>query len=270
MRIITFASSSSGNCALVNHGDTHILIDAGISMRQIVNGLGSFGLKPSDLDGIFITHEHSDHIKGLGNFLKYHGTPVFTTRTVANHLRWTISGADERLTELHPGEEFDIGGLSVKPFRTPHDTPESVGYVIRGDVTLGFCTDLGHVTEEVAESLEGADTVLLESNHDPDMLRYGSYPAYIKRRILSDSGHLSNEDCAKLAVRLVEGGTKTLILGHLSRKNNTPELARETVLGELEAGGFVIGRDYELLTAGADQALAAEVTGCRRTAGHKR
>lgn len=228
MEIRVFASGSSGNCLLLSSGSTHILIDAGISKRRIEQSLAQSGLSMREIGGVLITHEHSDHISGLKMLLKYYDLPVYAPRTVANRLRGCLPEAEPVLHVIPVNEPFEIGDLSVTAFHTPHDTDESVGYRIEGGGVFALATDMGHVTEEVFSALSGADAVLIESNHDEEMLRYGPYPVYLKRRILSDSGHLSNACCADLARELALGGTKQIILGHLSRENNTPAIAMRT------------------------------------------
>ena len=235
MEIRVFASGSSGNCLLLSSGRSHILIDAGISKRRIEQSLALSGLSMREIGGVLITHEHSDHISGLKMLIKYYSVPVYAPRTVANRLRGCLPEAEPYLHVIPVNEPFEIGDLSVTAFHTPHDTDESVGYRIEGGGVFALATDMGHVTEEVFDALSGADAVLIESNHDEEMLRYGPYPVYLKRRILSDSGHLSNACCAQLARKLALGGTKQIILGHLSRENNTPAIAmraaRESTAG---------------------------------------
>lgn len=246
MKVFTIASGSTGNCTLVADGDTCVLIDAGISMKRINTALASLGYGMSELSGILITHEHSDHIYGLTTIVKHCEIPIFAPRTVANHLRWTIAGVDDFIRELTVSEENRVGGLQVVPFHTPHDTDESVGYRISGSETFGFCTDCGHVTDEVLEGLTGVDGAVIEANHDLEMLRYGPYPAMLKRRILSDKGHLSNDSSGELACRLLRTGAKSVILGHLSRDNNTPAIAMSTVSRSLEREGAELDRDISL------------------------
>ena len=226
MIIKVFASGSGGNCMLVRDGSTKLLIDAGISMRRVTQSLREAGLDIQDIGGVLITHEHSDHVSGLKMLLKYYDLPLYAPHTVAARLCGLLPAAAEHLRVIPAGEDFSIGSLKIRAFHTPHDTDESVGYRVEGDGIFALATDMGHVTQEVWEGLRGADTVLIESNHDPEMLCNGFYPAQLKRRILSDRGHLSNRDCAALARRLTEYGTRTVILGHLSRENNRPELAR--------------------------------------------
>ena len=225
MKIHVFASSSSGNCLLLSDGGTNILLDAGISMRRVVKALEQLKLTMQEISGVLITHEHSDHISGLKMLMKHYDFPVFAPSTVGNHLRGLLPEIDDRLVTIPVGEFFSIGALRVMAFHTSHDTQESVGYRVEGCGSFAVATDTGCVTEEIYCSLEGADAVLIESNHDERMLCDGPYPVYLKRRILSDHGHLSNVCCASLARKLSYSGTKTIVLGHLSTTNNEPRLA---------------------------------------------
>lgn len=261
MQIITIASGSGGNCTLLADGDTSLLIDAGISAKRICTALDALGFSVDSLSGILITHEHGDHISGLTTLLKHHNIPILTPRTVANHLRYSIAGVDDFIKELPVGQEERIGSLEVMPFHTPHDTPESVGYRISGSSVFGFCTDCGHVTDEVLESLRGTDAALIEANHDVEMLKAGPYPYPLKRRILSDNGHLSNDCCGALALELLKSGTKNLILGHLSRENNTPARARQTVSAPLTRQGAIIGREVLLNIAPEKELLRLDLSG---------
>ncbi len=259
MQIYTLASGSGGNCTLVWDSDTAVLIDAGISTKRITKALSEIGLLPSNLSGILITHEHNDHICGLNTFIKHYDIPIFAPRTVANHLCWSIAGVEDYITILHPGQDYSISGLKVLPFHTPHDTPESVGYRITGSSTFGFCTDCGHVTDEVIEGLCGVDAAVIEANHDIEMLRMGSYPPQLKRRILSDSGHLSNDSCSCLALELYKSGTRQIILGHLSRENNRPAIALRCVLGALSVEGIDAQNDVSVDVAPEKDTLKISV-----------
>ena len=225
MEVAVFASGSSGNCLLISDHGTNILLDAGISMRRTEEALSQVGCSLRDVDGVLITHEHSDHISGLKMLLKHYHLPVYAPRTVASRLWAMLPESDGCLNIVGTGELFRVGSCKLSAFHTPHDSAESVGYRIEGSGVFALATDMGHVTEEIRLGLLGADTVLIESNHDEEMLRYGPYPPYLKKRILSDRGHLSNENCALLARELAENGTRAIILGHLSRENNTPEKA---------------------------------------------
>lgn len=229
MRIVTFASSSSGNCSLVSDGAANILIDAGISMRRTVTALRELGLEPRDLCGVLITHEHSDHISGLKMLVKHYGLRIFAPAPLCRALGRINPEIRDYLNYIPEEEYFLMGGMNVKCFRTPHDAEYSVGYRIEGSSVLGYATDTGCITDELISGLEGADIALIEANHDLRMLRDGPYPYYLKRRIISDHGHLSNDDCALLAQHLEKTGTRYIIVGHLSRENNRPQIALDTV-----------------------------------------
>ena len=229
MEITVFASGSKGNCSAVSQGEDTILIDAGISMRRIKAGLEKLCLRQDKLRGILITHEHSDHIAGLPMLMKHSPLPVYTTHTIANKLIGSIPGIEEFVRIIVPEEYFQVGGFSVKAFKTPHDSSDSVGFRIEGDNVLGYATDTGMITETMVQSLSGADTAVIEANYDEIMLKNGNYPLFLKKRILSDFGHLSNKNCGILAKALAETGTKNIVIGHLSRENNSPEKAGSAV-----------------------------------------
>ena len=243
MKIAVFASGSGGNCMLLSYKDTHILIDAGISMRRVETSLRNIGLTVKDIGGVLITHEHSDHISGLKMLTKHHGISIFAPATVASRLRFMLPDAKENIFTVPVGSDFQLGEMTVRAFRTPHDTEESVGYRLDGDGSFAIATDMGRVTKEVYNGLLGADTVLIESNHDLEMLCDGPYPVHLKRRILSERGHLSNKDCAVLAKYLAAGGTRRIILGHLSRENNSPGIAMA------ENGMALMGSNTQLYCA---------------------
>lgn len=254
MRVSVFASGSSGNCLLLSDDSTNILIDAGISMRRVVSALAQLGISMENIGGVLITHEHSDHVSGLKMLLKHYNIPVYAPHTVANRLRGSIPDIEGNIKIIPVGEEFNLGSMHITAFHTPHDTDESVGYRVRGNGVFAIATDMGHVTDEVLESLSGAGTVLIESNHDEEMLRFGPYPVWLKRRILSDNGHLSNENCAALAGELQRRGTSKIILGHLSRENNTPDAAMSC------AKAALCGTGAELFCAPVSGCLSVEVS----------
>lgn len=240
MKICTFASGSKGNCTLVSVGGYNFLIDAGISMRRIVSNLALCSLQPTDISAIFITHQHSDHISGLAMLLKHYPVPVYAPASTARHLRMSVCCPEELICVMDKGGCVSFGEVRVCSFATCHDTEDSVGYRFEGDKVFAIATDTGMVSDEVFCGLCGADLALIESNHDIDMLRFGAYPYYLKQRILSPRGHLSNDDCARLAYRLAETGTKYMILGHLSRENNTPGKAFAAVSSSLEGMGVAV------------------------------
>ena len=229
MIVSVFASGSSGNCALLSEGETHLLIDAGISLRRTAAALRQAGHSIDEVTGVLMTHEHSDHVCGLPMLIKSHPLPVFAPHTVANRPRGMYPVLEDVLRIIPTEEAFPVGSLRVTAFHNSHDTDECVGYRFEGRGVYGHATDTGVVTEGMRRYLAGADTVLLESNHDVELLLAGRYPFPLKRRILSGQGHLSNTDCAALAEKLVAHGTETVILGHISRHNNTPAMALRTV-----------------------------------------
>ncbi len=253
MNVKVFASGSGGNCALISDRGTHVLIDAGISARRIRQSLSDAGLDIKDIDGVLITHEHSDHVSGLKTLLKYTEIPLCAPHTVAARLCGALPELVDFVRVIPTGTPVRVGALNITAFHTPHDTDESVGYRVEGRGTFALATDMGHVTDEVFAGLLGADAALIESNHDLGMLLDGPYPPRLKRRILSERGHLSNADCAVLARRLAEAGTGKIILGHLSRENNRPELAFAETERELA------GLDAELYCAPVYGCLSVEV-----------
>lgn len=253
MRLTTFASGSGGNCALLSMDGVHILLDAGISFRRIKENLALSGLKLEALSAVLITHEHSDHVGGLATMMKNCSVPVCAPRIVANRLRCSIAGANHFLREIPLQQDFSLGALTVRAFPTPHDTEQSVGWRVSGSGIFALATDMGCVTEAVRGGLLGADAVLIEANHDEDMLCAGRYPAMLKRRILSDRGHLSNARCGELAAYLADHGTQQIVLGHLSGDNNTPAMAFRTVSAALE------GKSTALYVAPASERFTLEV-----------
>lgn len=240
MRLVSIASGSSGNCIYVGSDNTHILVDAGISNRRIEQGLNEIGIKGGELDGIVITHEHSDHTKGLGVLARKHGVPIYSTKETLDEIRnmkYLGEYPVELLTPICPDVDFMIGDLEVKPFRIDHDAANPVAYRIQCDrKSVAVATDMGHFDQYIIDHLQGLDAILLESNHDVNMLETGPYPYYLKRRILGDHGHLSNENAGRLLNYILHDNLKKILLGHLSKENNYEELAYETVKLEIEQG----------------------------------
>ena len=226
LRILPVASGSTGNCTLAEIDGRRILIDLGVTASMLRSALTANGYTWSDIDAVLITHTHSDHIKGLEVCLKRIAAPVFMSGTSKDRLmleRAAVLNYDAR-TEILPG-------LWITAIRTSHDCPGSIGFKIETAGTrLGYITDLGVIPESTMELLAGCDCIVIESNHDEEMLRYGAYPAYLKRRILSENGHLSNEACAEAVARFADEGTRSFFLAHLSRENNRPKLALESAL----------------------------------------
>lgn len=234
MEFYTLASSSSGNAALVRSGETSILLDAGISARRIAQALSLLGMTPEDLDAILITHEHSDHVNGIATMTKKYAIPVYASRGTAHFL--PQAGGALRIFEA--GDALIVGELAIQSFRTSHDAADSVDYRIDApDGSLGALTDTGYVTDDAVKALTGVDLLLLEANHDVGMLQCGPYPYHLKRRILGEHGHLSNEAAADFALHCVKNGTSDILLAHLSAENNTPEAAEYAVARKLQAAG---------------------------------
>lgn len=226
LKVATLASGSSGNCTVVSDGSVHILIDAGISAKRIVTGLRELGIDPHGVAAVLITHEHSDHICGLPVLCRQLGADIYTTEPTARQICYRTAGLEERFRVFDPGERFAVGGLVAESFATSHDCACPVGYTLTdGARKLALCTDTGKITRAMTDAIDGAHTLIGEFNYDPDMLRGGSYPAYLKERILSDHGHLSNEMGGKLAAWAAKQGASRVIMAHLSRENNLPALA---------------------------------------------
>lgn len=250
LKICPLASGSNGNCIYISDGNTNILIDAGISATRIIRELSMLGLGVSAIDAVFITHEHGDHICGLEKFLIRSNVPVFASCGTARGIGERIESLYGKASCMHEGEAVTVGGLTVEMFHTPHDTYESTGYrVCSGDSSAIVATDIGHVDDDMLGKLLGADVLLLECNYDERRLRSCRYPVFLKRRIVSNVGHLSNSDCAEVVVRAVREGTKNIILGHLSAESNTPKEAYTAVHTALVQNGIIPGVDMMLYVA---------------------
>lgn len=251
-RFFPLFSGSSGNSVYFGSGTGGILIDVGMSARKTAQALERVGVDPMRLGGIFITHEHIDHVRGLRVFAKKYGLPVYASAGTLTALQEEqLVDAATPLHVLPPQGIETAGSVIVQPFHTSHDCREAFGYRIDlpDGRTAALATDLGYYSEEVEEALRGRDLVMLESNHDVRMLQNGSYPYPLKRRILSDIGHLSNECCANALPALVKSGSTRFVLAHLSKENNIPELAYQTSLAELQVHGMRQGFDFELSVA---------------------
>lgn len=240
MRVCTIASGSSGNCIYVGSDNTHILIDAGISGKKIEKGLNDIGLKGEDIAALLITHEHSDHIKSLGVISRRFGIPVYTSEKTFEAAR-----NDPKMGKLPEGifnkithdGDFTVGDINIHPFSTSHDAVDPMGFRFENkDKTFAIATDLGCYNDYVIKQLKQLDNILIEANHDVHMLEAGYYPYYLKKRILSDKGHLSNESAGRLLSDILHDNMKNIILGHLSKDNNYPALAYETVCSEITMG----------------------------------
>ena len=240
MKLIPLCSGSSGNSTYIETEDAHILIDAGLSCKRICESLASVGVSAGALDAVFVTHEHSDHIKGIEILSKKYGIPVYANAACWGKLTGLCPRIPPAMVRVFESDlEFYLGKTRILPFTTPHDSAHSVGYaVMSGGKKAVVCTDIGHVDKRMLSLLAGADILLIEANHDVDMLMAGPYPYELKKRILLGTGHLSNEDCGRALVSLYATGVRNVILGHLSAENNIPSLAVETVKCVLGMAGI--------------------------------
>ncbi|QTF93525.1 MBL fold metallo-hydrolase [Halomonas sp. BM-2019] len=253
LQFASLGSGSKGNATLVSDGETHLLVDCGFGLREAERRLARFGLHPRQLDGLLVSHEHGDHIRGVGPLARRHGVPVWLTPGT-----W----ASGRLGELPdrrwitPQARFAVKGLTVDPVTVPHDAREPVQFRVRGGgYSLGVLTDLGHPTEHVAEAFAGCDALVLECNHDVRMLAEGPYPPRLKRRVGGDWGHLANAQAAALLPRLGLDRLQHIVCSHLSEHNNRPELAREALVPLLD------GDESRLRVACQDAGLAWQSLG---------
>ena len=240
MRLCSIASGSSGNCIYVGSEATHLLVDIGISGKRAEGGLRELELTGRDIDGILITHEHADHIQGLGVIARKYEIPIYATAGTIEAIKTygNLGNIDESLFHtVQEDKKFIIKDLTINPMHISHDAAQPVGYRISyGDRRIAVCTDLGTYNDYTVECLKGMDALLLEANHDVNMLQVGPYPYYLKQRILGERGHLSNENSGRLLCRILHDNLKTVLLGHLSKENNLPELAFESVRMEINMG----------------------------------
>ncbi len=233
-------SGSSGNSLLVKTENTHILVDTGVSSKKIENALLNLEIDPCTLDGILITHEHTDHVQGLGTFAKKFNIPVFVNQKTLDAMPKQKEKIPEKNIHTFTIEEkFEINDLQIKPFRIPHDAANPCGFnICKGNKKMSIATDIGHMTNGILKNLENSSFVLLESNYDPEVLMYSHYPYSLKNRIAGPTGHLSNEAAGKTISQLLTSGLKQVMLGHLSKESNFPELAYKTVVEELISNNY--------------------------------
>lgn len=252
MRFIPLFSGSSGNSSYLEAGDTRLLIDAGLTGKAIVSALAEVRVAPERLTGILITHDHSDHTRAVGILSRKYALPVYVNEPTYRAMLPIVGELDQRLVRFfRTDEDFYMGELNIMPFRTPHDAAESVGFAFTHRTgKLTYMTDIGCLRESLLERAAGSSLVFIEANHDVEMLKNGPYPYHLKQRILSDSGHLSNENCAKALIRLHESGVRFAVLAHLSRENNTEHVAFSTVTAALEQAGI---EDMRIVVAKRDR-----------------
>jgi len=248
VRYSVLASGSTGNAIFVQTDTTNILIDAGMSGKQIESLMNEIGLSAECLDGILITHEHQDHVKGAGVLSRRYKIPIFSNKNTWIGMEQTIGDVKEGYYErFDTGDQVQIGNLAVQSFAISHDSNEPVGYCINcGNTKLAVATDMGYVNQKIKSFLIDSDAIIIEANHDVNMLRIGPYPWHLKQRILSDNGHLSNEAAGELLAEIITSNTQCIHLAHLSQENNLPELAHMTVKSILEEEQFKVGQEFDL------------------------
>lgn len=243
-------SGSSGNSIFLSSKETKFLVDAGVSAKRICEGLSYIGEDAEKISAIFITHEHSDHIKGLRVLAERYSIPVFADKAVLEKM---LSSGDlnDKIKTFPIQENMEFCGVEIVPFRLSHDSVSCHGYRfnIHNNRSVSICTDTGFITKEAENTITGSDLVFLESNHEITMLQNGFYPYYLKQRILSSRGHLSNAASSEFAKKLIESGTTRLVLSHLSRENNHPEVARQTALFALNETGAKEDIDFRLFVS---------------------
>ena len=235
----TLFSGSTGNCIYVKNGRDEILVDAGKSAGAIEKSLTALGTTLKNIDAIFVTHEHSDHTSGLEIISKKYHIPIHISAQSYPKVAYQGSFVSQCAKEHESHYEVSVGSLTVSSFEIPHDSAQNLGFVIKSeDDILGVATDIGHVTDEIKERLCGCKTAIIESNHDKFMLVAGKYPEFLKHRILSERGHLANEDSAELCLHLARNGTSSITLAHLSRENNSPMIAHQVTRAHLDKHDF--------------------------------
>lgn len=258
VKFAPIASGSSGNSIFVGGCGTKILIDAGLSGKRIQSNLSDIGVLGEEIDAIIVTHEHIDHVKGVGVLSRRFDIPIYATKGTWDNMPSSVGKIKpENKMVISKGKGFNIGGLDIMPYSIPHDANEPVGYSVLADkFKISVATDIGHITEEIMENLKDCDVLLLESNHDVEMLKNGTYPYPLKKRILGDKGHLSNDMAGKFIAWAICGNTKlkNVFLGHLSKENNTPDTALKTVKKILDEYGIKAGREFNLYLAARDKA----------------
>lgn len=248
VKFCSLSSGSNGNCQYIETDRTRILIDGGFSGKRIESLLLSIGVCPTTIDYILVTHEHIDHVKGVGVLSRRYDIPIFANGQTWLNMSKTIGNITEKnIRIIQSDKDFQLQDLGIHPFKIFHDAAEPVGYCIYYEnIKISIITDTGWVNDSMKDKIKGSSLYLMESNHDVQMLKEGRYPWYLKKRILSTKGHLSNEDCGKVLSEVLTGNKETILLAHLSRENNIPSLAHETVREYMENHGINVHRDIDL------------------------
>ncbi|NLV88313.1 MAG: MBL fold metallo-hydrolase [Tissierellia bacterium] len=248
LRFCSLSSGSSGNCQYIETNNTRLLVDAGFSGKRIEALLGSIGVSPTSLDGILVTHEHMDHIKGVGVLSRRYDLPVYANMNTWREMGKIIGEVKEKNIRVFETDKYlSINDIDIYPIKVFHDAIEPVGYIFYYNRTkVSIVTDTGWVNDSIKSAIKGSNLYLLEANHDVTMLKEGSYPWYLKQRILSTRGHLSNDDAGRILGEVISGNGEIVLLGHLSKENNTEYLAYETVKEKILCQGIDISRDITL------------------------
>ncbi len=244
IKFCSLFSGSSGNCIFLGTEHTKILIDAGVNAKHIAQGLCAIGENPDAIDGILITHEHADHIQGAGVFARRHHANIYANQETWRSMDKTIGPLFREQRQIYSpsgGGSFQIGDICIRSFSIPHDAADPVAYTCYAeDRQISVVTDIGSITNDIRANTHGSDALVLEANHDVEMLMTGTYPWPLKKRIRGNQGHLSNDDAGAFATELAQDGTKCIFLGHLSQENNRPKLAEQTVCQQLYTQGFSV------------------------------
>lgn len=250
LELYSLISGSSGNSSLVTDGKTHILVDCGTSGKRIFNALSELCIPPDGISAIIVTHEHSDHTKGVGVVARKLKVPVYATGGTHSGMMNIGTIPEECIHRINTDIPFAVGDIEITPFEIPHDAAEPCGFTFTdGERKTAIATDIGEMSNRILSRLYGCNQIILESNHDIDMLRYGDYPFPLKQRILGSHGHLSNESASYAALELVKNGTEHIMLGHLSEHNNLPEIAMMETFNRLTDSGIKVGTDVTLQVA---------------------
>lgn len=260
MKFVSLLSGSGGNATLISDGKTNILVDCGASGKVIEQSLAEAGSSINEINAILLTHEHSDHTKGVGVLSRRYGFPIYATNKTHSSVTKVGEINPDSKISISANTEFEIGTIGITPFSIHHDASDPVGFKFHiGSDTFAIATDTGYISNNIFDSLKGCRAVILESNHDIEMLRCGPYPFHLQQRILSDYGHLSNEAAANTALELVRSGTKHIMLGHLSAHNNLPEIALLETHSRLTDAGISVGGDVTLQVAHRSAITAMEL-----------
>lgn len=263
MRFCVLGSGSKGNATYIASDKAAVLVDAGLGITNLKAKLSALGVSLSQLSGVLVTHEHGDHIKTIGVLSEKYGIPIYASIPTMELLRKKFGNqlTSEAVRVFQSGEEFYIKDLAVRPFKIPHDAADPHGYsIFNGAKKVSCVTDLGYISNTVMENVSDSNILLIEANHDLDMLRHGPYSEWLKRRIMSRKGHLSNDDCACALIKLIEKNVRTVVLGHRSEENNSEECIYRSIHSKLAEHGIQVGADMRLELASQHKPTALYVS----------